>query len=165
MKDSRRLTFVSDKSQSQLNELWQNCFEDEDNLQHMNEHVPIPVTHQWQIDGFLNHEHNYLSWLIKRIEEGDIIGFVIHGDFFPGLPNNVGLNIGLNYTGKGYATETMECLLEYIRESGSTETYGHCLETNRPSIMLMERCGFERVGPTGKSYGGRGEIKFKINLT
>lgn len=165
MKDSRRLTFISDKSQSQLNELWQNCFEGENNLQHMNEHVPIPVTHQWQLDGFLTHEHNYSSWLIKRIEEGDIIGFVIHGDFFPGLPNNVGLNIGLNYTGEGYATETIECLLEYIRENGFTRTYGHCLETNRPSILLMERCGFERMGPTGKSYGGRSEIKFKINLT
>ena len=164
MKETLRLTFISNKTNVDLNALWQNCFAGLTNLNHINAHVPFPVTQQWQLNEFLTHENGYKTWLIQRITEQDIIGFVIHGNFFPGLPNNIGFNIGLNYTKNGYATETLLALIEFLREQGLHETFGHCFETNIASIRTMMKCGFQNLGRTGRSFNGKYEIKFGIKL-
>jgi RimJ/RimL family protein N-acetyltransferase len=115
--------------------------------------------------GFLKYSgENYKTWLIKRIAEKDIIGFVVHGNFYPGLPNNIGFNIGLKYIQNGYASESLHSLLDYLKEQGITETYGHCYESNLASIRTMEKCGFVNLGPTGKRYGNVHELKFKIEF-
>ena len=164
MRDSDRLAYIRDMNNQLLNELWTNCFLGFDNLSHMNAYVPIPVTQSWQLNGFLNNQQNYSAWVIKRKAEEDIIGFAIHGDFFPGLPNNIGFNIGLNYTRNGYATETLQSLISYVAELGLRESYGHCFETNLASIRTMEQCGFTNMGYTGRQYGGIQELQFKITL-
>jgi hypothetical protein len=54
MKPSNRLTFLNSiKTDTDLNELWRNCFAGTENLAHMNAHVPVPLTQQWQLNGFL----------------------------------------------------------------------------------------------------------------
>jgi RimJ/RimL family protein N-acetyltransferase len=166
MLSTQRLTFINSvKTENDLDELWQNCFSGTENLAHMNAHVPIPLTQQFQLNGFLkNSGVNYKTWLIKRIAENDIIGFTVHGNFFPGLPNNIGFNIGLKYIKKGYATEALQSLIKYVKSTGLTETYGHCFETNTASIKTMEKCGFINIGPTGKKYNNVQELKFKIDL-
>lgn len=166
MKPSNRLTFLNSiKTDTDLNELWRNCFAGTENLAHINAHVPVPLTQQWQLNGFLNSgENRYKTWIIKRITENDIIGFVVHGDFFPGLPNNIGFNIGLNYIQKGYASETLQSLIEHLKSTGLKETYGHCFDTNVGSIRTMEKCGFKNLGPTGKTYGNAHELRFKIEF-
>lgn len=166
MKPTNRLTYLNSiKTDMDLNELWQNCFAGTENLAHMNAHVPMPLTQQWQLNGFLNSGGNrYKTWIIKRIAEKDIIGFVVHGDFFPGLPNTIGFNIGLNYIQKGYASETLQSLIEHLKSTGLKETYGHCFDTNVGSIRTMEKCGFKNLGPTGKTYGNAHELRFKIEF-
>ncbi len=161
MKDSERLTYVPEKSGSNLDELWKNCFEGDGNMQHMTAYEPYPVNSQWELNSFLIHEMGYKTWLIKRKIEGDIIGFAVHGDYFRGLPNNIGFNIGLNYTRNGYARETLASLLEHLKESGYTETFGHCFAANIASVRTMEACGFENMGPTGKVYNGNMELEFR----
>jgi len=158
------LTFINDKTENDLNELWQNCFAGQNNLNHMNAYVPFPIAQQWQLNGFLTTENGYRSWLVKRISEQDIIGFAIHGNFFPGLPNNIGFNIGLNYTRNGYATETLKALIEYIKGVGLDETFGHCFESYFASIKTMENCGFINQGRTGRQFSHNYELKFKIQL-
>jgi len=164
MRNTERLIFINDKTQNDLNELWKNCFAGKDNFNHMNAHVPMPVTQQWQLNRFLTTENGYRSWLIKRISEQDIIGFAIHGIFFPGLSNDVGFNIGLNYIRNGYATETLKALIVTIRESGLNETFGHCFESNLASISTMENCGFINQGRTGRQFNHNNELKFRIQL-
>lgn len=164
MKNTERLTFINRKTENDLNELWQNCFEGKYNLNHMNAHVPIPVTQQRQLNRFLTIENGYRSWLIKRIATQDIIGFAIHGNFFPGLPNNIGFNIGQNYIKNGYATETLKVLIEYVKGVGLNETFGHCFESNFASIKTMENCGFVNQGRTGRQFNNNYELKFRIQL-
>jgi RimJ/RimL family protein N-acetyltransferase len=166
MQNTQRLTFLNSvETENDLNELWQNCFSNTENLAHMNAHVPMPLTQQFQLNGFLkNSGANYKVWLIKQIVENDIIGFVVHGDFIPGLPNNIGFNIGLNYIQKGYASETLQSLIEYVRSTGLKETYGHCFDTNLASIRTMEKSGFKNVGPTGRTFGNVQELRFKIEF-
>jgi RimJ/RimL family protein N-acetyltransferase len=164
MRDTLRLTFTNNKTTVDLDELWLNCFAGQSNLNHMNAYVPFPVTLQFQLNGFLNHDHGYKSWLIKRKNEQDIIGFAIHGNFIPGIPNNIGFNIGLKYTRHGFASETLHALIEYVKEIGLHETFGHCFENNIASIRTMEKCGFQNLGRTGRNFQDNNELKFIIEL-
>lgn len=164
MKESSRLEFLSKKTEENLKELWDNCFSGEENLGHMNGHVPFHLNHSFQLNQFLRQEGVYKTWLIKRKEMKDIIGFAVHGNFIPGLPNNIGFNIGLRYTRQGYAKEALIALVNYLRSGGLQETFGHCFESNIPSIRTMESVGFEKIGPTGRIFNGINELKFKIEL-
>lgn len=165
MNDTSRLTFVNDMTSINLDELWQNCFAGQANYDHMNAYVPMAVPSKQALNRFLRGDTNNSSkWLIKRIEENDIIGFTIHGNYIPGMPNNIGFNIGLDYTRNGYATETVRELIEYVRRKGLTETFGHCFETNIPSVGLMEGLGFQNLGRTPNRYNGHHELKFRYTL-
>ena len=161
MENTQRLTFLREKSYAEIDELWENVFQGKDNLNHMNAHMPYPLTQHRQLSGFLLGAGGYRTWLIKRIHEQDIIGFAIHGDYIPGLPNNIGFNIGLRYTRNGYATEALGALLDHLRDEGHVETFGHCFETNTASVRTMESCGFQNLGRTGNVYGGRHELQFR----
>jgi RimJ/RimL family protein N-acetyltransferase len=102
--------------------------------------------------------------LLKRTHEQDIIGFLIHGDFIPGLPNNIGFNIGLKYTKMGYGTESLKLLLEMLKLKGIAETFAHCFENNIASINVLEKCDFQNLGHTGRIYVGVRELKFGSDI-
>lgn len=165
MNNTSRLSFVKDMTSSNLDELWQNCFAGAANQQHMNAYVPHKVTSLTQLRPFLmNNLGSYSTWLIKRVEENDIIGFAIHGNYIPEMPNNIGFNIGLEYIRNGYATETIQELIEFLRRKGLTETFGHCFEANTPSVSLMEGIGFQNLGRTTNRPNGHYELKFRYEL-
>ncbi len=106
MNETLRLSYIPIPTPDELQELWQNCFGTREKLQHINRYVPYEVTRFSQLKGFLSNEQKgYRFWLIRRKMENDIIGFAIHGSYFPGYPNDVGFNIGLDYVDKGYATD------------------------------------------------------------
>jgi RimJ/RimL family protein N-acetyltransferase len=111
-----------------------------------------------------NAVRHYNAWIVKSKQENAMVGFVIHGNFFSGHPNNIGFNIGLNYTRQGYATESVGSLVNYLRSQGYTETFAHCFATNVPSIRCMEACGFINMGPTGRQYGANVEIELKKRI-
>ncbi len=160
MNDSSRLTYLSDISEADKDELWENCFGSIENINHINRYVPYRLENQYLLNGFLAVNNKYKFWLIKRKLEKDIIGFLIQGSFFPGNENDIGFNIGLNYIRKGYASEALGALISHIREVGLKETYGHCFESNIPSIRTMEKCGFENLGRTGEQYSGNYVLEF-----
>lgn len=162
MEQTARLTFTSFWTIFELNDPWQKCFAGAANYEHMNRYVPHPLTAQGQLNNFMqNSGKGYTAWIIKRRKEIDPIGFVIHGDFFPGHPNNIGFNVGLNYSRQGYAVESLISLMNLLENSGYTETYDHCFATNVASFRCMENCGFQNLGPTGKKYGNDVEIQFR----
>lgn len=164
MIETKRLTFINNKTQNDLNDLWANCFNGQLNYNFMHAHVPLQyrIPNQNAINQFLRHNNG--TWLVKRKIENDIIGFAVHGDFIPELPNNIGFNIGNNYTRNGYAKETLSELIEFLRKIGLRETFGHCLESNIASIKTMEACGFDNLGRTGRHFNGNYELKFGIKL-
>ena len=163
MVKSQRLSFINNKTVAEIDELLQNCFEGTENWHHMTAHIPdkFKPSTKSNIGSFLRSPD---TWLIKRNLEQDIIGFLSHGNFLPGMPNNIGFNIGLSYTGKGYATEALNALLEHLRGQAYSETFGHCLESNIASIKTMEKCGFVYMGTTGNPCNGVQELKFRVGL-
>jgi RimJ/RimL family protein N-acetyltransferase len=162
MNDTLRLSYIPFPTPAELEELWQNCFDTPEKLQHINKYVPYAVTSFSQIRGFLSNEQKgYRFWLVRRKIEKDIIGFAIHGNYFPGYTNDVGFNIGLHYVGKGYATETLNELTRFVGSLGYKETFGHCYENNLPAIKTMERCGYVNQGRTGREFFGNHVIELK----
>jgi RimJ/RimL family protein N-acetyltransferase len=161
MENTDRLIFINDKSPDELNELWHNCFDGNENDDHMHRHIPnqFRVPNQASLYNFLT--NNNSTWLVKRIVEKDIIGFAVFGDFMPGMENNIGFNIGLKYINNGYGSELLNALIEIPRKKGLVETFGHCLESNIGSIKTMEKCGFTLAMNTGRQFNGNKELKFK----
>ena len=140
------ILLIEEYDRDDIRELWENSFGDPEKLQHINQYAPYAVTSLGILQQFLMNPPNYKIWLIKRTEEQDIISFIIHGDYFPGLPNNVGITIGLPYIGRGYGTESISKLCDKLRENGLKEFNGHCLGNNAGIISLMQKCGFENMG-------------------
>lgn len=163
MNNSNRLIYLDIVNNQDITELWSNCFEGVENQNHMNAFVPFPVTQQYQLSGFIksSFNNNFKIWLVKRKVENDIIGFIIHGDFFPGQKNSIGFNIGYKYTRQGYACEVLNELFKYLDVEGLRETFGHCYENNISSVNTMVKCGFVNQGYTGKNYGNNKELKFR----
>ena len=148
-----------------IRQLWENSFDNSEKIQHINQYAPYAVTSLAILQQFLLNTPNYKIWLIKRTEEQDIIGFIIHGDYFPDLPNNFGITIGLPYIGRGYGTESIYKLCDILRETGLTEFYGHCLANNEAIISLMLKCGFENMGHVqNMMFHGQRVLKFRKSL-
>jgi hypothetical protein len=104
MNETLRLSYIPFPTSVELQELWQNCFGTQEKLKHINKYVPYEVTIFSQSISLLSNEQKgYRFWLIRRKMENDIIGFAIHGSYFPGYPNDVGFNIGLDYFEMRYA--------------------------------------------------------------
>ncbi len=164
MKSSKNLNYLEEITHDNINELWKNVFEGKENDEYINRYVPIPVPGKSVLEQFMINKRNYSVWLIQREKQKDIIGFLIHGDFWPGTPNNIGLNIGLKYCGKGYGTEAIESLINHLKDSEYKETFGLCFEENNAIRKVMEKNGFVNLGRTGNTARGFNEVKYKLVL-
>jgi RimJ/RimL family protein N-acetyltransferase len=163
MQNTLRLTFLNSKTNDELHELWVKNYEGAENQHHIHAFVArqYQVPNERALSWFLQNQPT--SWLIKRRDSNDIIGYIIFGDL-GSLINNVGFTIGLEFSRKGYASEALLELINYLRLKGIKEAFGYCLETNIGSIRTKEKCGFENLGRTGESYGGFYQLKFGIKI-
>lgn len=163
MQTTDRLTFLKHKSAEQLEALWENTFAGEENDRHVHAHIPLQyaVPNKAILLGFAA-QHSGL-WLIERIQDKAILGYLIFGQIGP-FPNSMGIVIGKKFARKGYALETCQALLAWLKKEGKEAVFANCLESNLPIINLMRRLGFEQLGQTGQSYAGVHELNFRKTL-
>jgi RimJ/RimL family protein N-acetyltransferase len=76
----------------------------------------------------------------------------------------MGIVIGRRFARQGYALETGQELLAWLRGEGKAEVFANCLESNIPIIGLLGQLGFEQLGQKGKSYDGMYELSFRKQL-
>lgn len=166
MNDSERLEYIGNFSQYDIQELWNNVFGTEELKNHINQYAPYPINDIQTLTQFMNSQNEdvYSVWIIKKKEEKETIGLIVHGNYFPGLPNNFGIFIGVPYTRNGFATETLKKLLEYLLNKGFTEVFGHCYEINMGSIGMMRACDFENQGLISNNYVPMNTIRFRKSL-
>jgi ribosomal-protein-alanine N-acetyltransferase len=48
--------------------------------------------------------------------------------------------------GRGYATETLQAMVDVARATGVCRLYAHCHVDHLPSARVLEKCGFTREG-------------------
>ena len=163
MRNTNRLSFLNHKSAEQLEALWENTFAGAENDRHVPAHVPkqYAVPNKSLLLGFA--AQNTGLWLIQRIDDKDILGYVVYGQIGP-FPNSMGIVIGRKFARQGYALETCQELLAWLKREGRAEVFANCLETNLPIIGLLGQVGFEHLGLTGKSYAGISELNLRKQL-
>ena len=163
MRNTNRLAFLNHKSTEQLEALWENTFAGAENDRHVHAHVPkqYAVPNKSILLNFA--AQNRGLWLIQRIEDNAILGYVVHGEIGP-FPNSMGIVIGRRFARQGYALETGQELLAWLRGEGKAEVFANCLESNIPIIGLLGQLGFEQLGQKGKSYDGMYELSFRKQL-
>ncbi len=164
MKASKNLEYIADFSDEEYDGMWNNVFEGKENDEYVNKYVPMPVNDKEGLRMFLRGcmmRRTSSVWLIKRKKQTDFIGFLIHGNFWLGLKNNFGLNIGLKFKGHGYGTEALGSLIEHLRGEGYRETFALCMEENTAIRRTMENNGFECLGRTGMMHRGMHEMRYR----
>jgi RimJ/RimL family protein N-acetyltransferase len=177
MNNMSRITLINAiKTDKDLNELWYNCFDGVENLEHINTHLYRQFIKQDDLFAFLNpKDSSYRTWLIQRKEEKDIIGFIYFGDFLPDKFKTVGFCIGLKYCRQGYATESINLLLEMLGTISGLTSYKAELLTMYNSIANTEedeeKCSrvktadeliFEQAVELAKistEFAGKGKLK------
>ena len=72
----------------------------------------------------------------------------------------IGYHIAKEFTGKGYATESVKAFLPAMaKKLNIKEVYGICLAENTASVRVLEKCGFVQVYQgTGDYQGKEAEI-------
>ena len=68
----------------------------------------------------------------------------------------IGYHIAKDFTGKGYATESVKAFLPAMaKKLNIKEVYGICLAENTASVRVLEKCGFTQTYKGPGNYQGR----------
>ena len=68
----------------------------------------------------------------------------------------IGYHIAKQFTGKGYATETVKSFLPVMaKKLNIKEVYGICLAENTASVRVLEKCGFVQIFQGLGDYQGK----------
>ena len=70
----------------------------------------------------------------------------------------IGYHIAKDFTGKGYATESVKAFLPAMaKKLNIKEVYGICLAENLASVRVLEKCGFTQIYQGPGNYQGKEE--------
>ena len=100
------------------------------------------------------------SFLICGAEDDAIAGMINLSQIFYGAFQNayLGYGLGVEFTGKGYATEAVRLVLKFaFADLKLHRIEANVQPRNLASIRLLERCGFKKEGFSEKylKIGGR----------
>ncbi len=112
-------------------------------------HEDITVTKQF-IKSLLKSEHHgeYFMWCIQLKETGKMIGSVSITDIDRNFKvAELGYGVQKAYSGKGYATEAAEAVMEYLFCTvGVQRVFARIVTSNLPSVRLASRLNMECDG-------------------
>ncbi|MCK5772852.1 MAG: GNAT family N-acetyltransferase, partial [Thermoplasmata archaeon] len=93
------------------------------------------------------------AWMVIEKKSSMIIGDV----GFKGPPEKenvveIGFSIVPSRRGSGYAAEAVSSMVEYaLSKHGTIRLTAECSLDNRPSLRILETCGFHRSGRVGEN--------------
>ena len=93
---------------------------------------------------------------IRLKENGRLIGIILYFDD-TATSCEIGYGIGSAYWNKGYATEAVQCILDYcLGQKGFDTVYASFFVGNDASRRVMEKCGMSycRFSPKELTYLG-----------
>lgn len=96
-----------------------------------------------KIEYWVNEIKLSIFWMIHKKDTDEPIGFVAAHEISPNIYGNVGISIGENYIGKGYGSEVLKALIEYVKSVGGKEIHYSHFKENEASKRLALKYGFE----------------------
>ena len=92
-----------------------------------------------------NIDSDYAFWVIETKEENMVVGEISIENPNKKYKNcDVGILISPEHGGKGYATEAVLKLLEYLKENKYHRVGWNSWDGNIASMRLAEKCGFQK---------------------
>lgn len=83
-------------------------------------------------------------YAVIRKEDNANIGYVQLVKIEEGY--EIGYHIAKKYTRNGYASEAVNCYLNYLKDNSDLKiVYGVALYENKASLKVLEKCGFELI--------------------
>jgi RimJ/RimL family protein N-acetyltransferase len=146
------LNFLSEFDDSQIKQLWNNCFSTPEDLNFINRHVPFGLQLPGNFNLFESFLKNNRTWLIQRVNDSEIIGYMIFGNFIASQPSSIGIVIGKSYSGNSYGSKSVEALCDILKNENYKLINGYCSSENKGAIKIMEKNGFNRIRDF-KEYG------------
>lgn len=93
------------------------------------------------IESYKNEEGPFIYAIIRKSDKANL-GYVQLVKIEEGW--EIGYHIAKIYTGKGYATESVNLLLDYLKQNMDLkQIYGVALASNKASRRVLEKCGFQ----------------------
>lgn len=88
------------------------------------------------------------TWVIEHREDERVIGTIsIVNTDYSGKIFTVGYTLSRHYQHKGYATEALKALTDYLlKELFAERVQAKVMPENEPSCRLLERVGFKKEG-------------------
>ncbi len=87
---------------------------------------------------------------VRRVEDGLAIGGVgCKGALDEAGRVEIGYGLAESARGRGYATEAVLGLIDWLRDQGVREVLAECDPGNAASIAVLRRCGFAPPGEDG----------------
>lgn len=108
---------------------------------HKNKEETKMLTNYWVND--YKNDYTY-RWIVIKKDDNEIIGMidVIHKDI-QYMTAEVGYCYGSKYWGKGYATEALKAVIEYLHNDGFPVVYAQHFVSNPASGRVMEKSGMK----------------------
>ena len=89
---------------------------------------------------------------IRLADSNEIIGDVAIHLEWGGRSAEIGYTFASDHWGNGYAVESVEAIVLYLFDTGTSRISGKLHPDNRPSAMVLERNGFRFEGHTRNSF-------------
>ena len=91
-------------------------------------------------------DNHFYGWAIEFNNE--LIGTVGAYDYIPDSSSiEIGISIKENFWGNGFATETLECVLNYLKNDEKIKSVtAWCASENIGSVKAMENAGMKQAG-------------------
>jgi RimJ/RimL family protein N-acetyltransferase len=98
------------------------------------------------------------TWFVIEKKDGTKIGFIIHFTVQPSGRIEIGYALVPDQMGKGYGTEALQILVDYLFLSKDIMRIQAATDTrNKPSQRILEKTGFKREGTIRKAGYVRGQ--------
>lgn len=95
-----------------------------------------------KLEYWLSAFNNGILWLIHDKFSDEPIGFIAINEISPCVYGNIGIAIGTRFIQKGYASESLAVLIDYIKHHNGKKIYYSHFEENIASQKLAEKFNF-----------------------
>lgn len=119
-----------------------------------------------EVDHFIAHKVSreinvpgtWMQWVVLKKDNEELIGDIgVHFHAHDPLQAEIGCTFNGSYHGKGYATEALKKITDFLVDKLGKERITASVDPrNLPSVRLMERLGFSQQAYLKESYCMRG---------
>lgn len=130
--------------------LWKPIFEPEEAVERINKTIEF--------------EKDKPCFVIEEKSSKQVIGMVGFIETEKDIYEDCGLGIGCDFVGKGYGTQTLKIMLEYLFEDcGAKKVLYTSMQQNIASISLQEKFGFKYIQSMQK-IRSHDNFEYTINM-